>query len=129
MNFLDKRDLGKNDGAGWVVDSRDTTSGACVMGTEAIGTEDRTPRAGGNVIAFSPGASGVVRDSARELAKILNKLNITTRIALDTRVESVAEGSELGSPWKLANEYPTRVVLFVGPNPLFRLTDAKKRPK
>jgi hypothetical protein len=116
--------LGKKDGAGWVVGSKDAKSWEeCRFATLNL-----TPVGVGIVLGISSTADVAAKDSttvsAKKLEDTLNKLRITTWTAPDTRADN-AYFAGPGSFWKLLDSGPKTVFLFVGPNPSFSLTNRR----
>lgn len=120
--------------AGWAVEEyqgRPATEWDC----EAATRGDPVTIPGGIMLVLSNNwterHSAVV--AAQKLEQTLNKLNITTRIAADTKLDNAAVLADGGTFWKYADatlsDDPKAIFLLVGPNPLVSFTDQKKKPK
>jgi hypothetical protein len=109
--------------AGRVVESPGYTTWAkCNTGASAVD---------GNLVIVSSTADGTVKAAATALNDALNRIDIST-----VQTESAPEGRQLelqflgdDSPWELALKDPTAVIIPIGTNPMFDLSEWHKRHK
>jgi hypothetical protein len=122
--ILNLLSIGK-DSANWIMGSPGYTPWSrCVNGATAVG---------GNLVTFSSNADDAVKEAAKALSDVLNKLEISTinTPSFPSNTNVILEGFD--SPWVIAAKDPTQVFILIGPNPMFDLAGWKKqketRPK
>lgn len=84
---------------------------------------------GGNLIIVSDRAGNSVKDAAKALWEELNTIEISTIKAQSNTDELGFPLSGDNNPWGVAGKDPSAVVLLVGANPMFDLSEWKKRHK
>lgn len=122
LNLLGVSNAGRPN-AGWKVESPGYTTWArCNAGATAVG---------GNLVIVSSTADGTVKAAATALYDALNSIDIST-----VHAESAPEARQLelqflgdDSPWELAIKDPTAVIILIGTNPMFDLSEWHKRHK
>src|SRR5450631_3650447 len=114
IDFLGKPKPNGKDGAAWTVEEfpNAATSEECTWAT--------APAPSGGIVLVLSDTNDVAAKhsavmSAQKLAFTLNKLNIITRIAVDTKLDNARILSEPGSFWKTAGDDPKAIWLLVGP--------------
>jgi hypothetical protein len=115
INFLGK------DGAGWATPGYSRWR-LCNSGASAVG---------GNLLTFNANAGESVKNSAKALGDVLNRLKIST-VTIQARPEGRQVALEyFGADWpyELALKDPTAVILLVGTNPTFDFAGWAKRHK